>query len=264
MKLIYILILSITLIETKLYAKEEILESSVNNEVRKLENKNRDIFRNPIQTLSFFGIRPDDTVLEILPGKGYYSEILSLYLKEKGKFYVASFGDNHPIEPLRKIEKNYREYFNQKKSIFGNINIKDFKNISYLNGIKSNSMDKIFTFRNNHNWIYSNNIDKIYAAINRVMKKNGILGVVQHKADLYDENKKNGYIEESYLIDIIEKHGFKLISRSNINRNFSDTKDHPKGVWTLPPTLRLGEKDKEKYLAIGESDRMTLKFQKIN
>lgn len=263
MKFFYILILVIFFLENKLIADEVSLKRSVNNEARKLENSNRDIFRNPLQTLLFFGIKPGDTVLEILPGKGYYSEILSLYLKKKGGFFVASFGENHPIEPLRNIDKNYQNYFNQNKRIFGNINITDFKNNSYLSQIKNNSMDMVLTFRNNHNWIYSNNIDEIYSSINKVMKKNGILGVVQHKADFHDKNLKNGYVEENYLINIISKHGFELIASSNINRNYKDIKDYPKGVWTLPPTLRLGEKDKEKYLTIGESDRMTLKFKKI-
>ena len=132
--------------------------------------------------------------------------------------------------------------------------------------IDSNSQDMILTFRNNHNWIRSGNTKNIYQAFHRVLKKGGILGVVQHrveKDDNPDESAKNGYVSEKFIINIAEKYGFELIEKSEINANKKDTKNHPKGVWTLPPTLRLGETDKDKYIEIGESDRMTLKFIKL-
>ena len=124
----------------------------------------------------------------------------------------------------------------------------------------------VLTFRNTHNWIRYGGVENIYRAFHRVLKKGGVLGVVQHRADKkgnVEETAKNGYVPESYLINLAEEIGFELIEKSEINANPKDNKNHPKGVWTLPPTLRFGETDKKKYIEIGESDRMTLKFIKL-
>ncbi|MBH43256.1 MAG: methyltransferase [Rickettsiales bacterium] len=250
------------LFPVNLISEDKILSLSVNNEFRKESHKKRDIYRNPLETLTFFGIKKHFTVLEILPGKGYYSEILSKYLNKNGNYIAASFGNDHPNEYLKKLHSEYVDYF-EKNNHFGKINIVKFKDNNYLEQIGEKSLDMILTFRNSHNWLYSNQIIDIYDSFNKKLKKNGILGVVQHKANDHDLKKRDGYIEEYFLINLIESKGFKLIDKSEINRNFNDTKNHPKGVWTLPPTLRLGEESKEKYLDIGESDRMTLKFKKL-
>lgn len=244
---------------------DEIVKNSVDNVNRNSENKKRDIYRNPKETLIFFGIKPDMDVLEILPGKGYYTEILGHLLSENGQLTVASFGEDHKDERLRSIHNMFQNYFIMNEKNFGKINIKKFNNQSVLNGLPENSFDMVLTFRNTHNWINFGVVDKVYKAINRVLKKGGTLGVVQHRSkDLQDPivSAKNGYVPEEYLINLIEKSNFKFISKSEINSNPLDTKNYARGVWTLPPTLRLENKDKEKYLKIGESDRMTLKFHK--
>ena len=264
MRTIFLIILSL-FANSNLYASTEMIEKAVDNKNRKIENVLRDQYRNPMSTLSFFEINESMNVLEILPGKGYYTEILANLLKDKGKLTVASFGDDFPIKPLQKMHLEFKNYFIKNKQSFGDIEIIDFRNKNYLDKIKDDSIDLVVTFRNSHNWIKMGSAKKIYKSINRVLKKNGILGVVQHKADKSadeSDSLKNGYVQEKSLINLIENQGFKFISKSSVNRNFKDTKDHPKGVWTLPPTLRLKDVDKEKYLAIGESDRMTLKFLK--
>lgn len=260
---IKILVIIIFLIPIQnLIANESSLLLSINNEFRKQENVKRDIYRKPLETLNFFGIKSHFNVLEILPGKGYYSEILSNYLDKNGNYFAASFGDDHPVEYLKKLHLNYVDYFGDNKH-FGKVNVIKFKNKDYLEQIEMNSLDMILTFRNSHNWLYNNQINDIYNTFYEKLKKNGILGVVQHRANEHNLKKKNGYVDENFLINLIESNGFKLIGKSEINSNPRDLKNHPKGVWTLPPTLRLGQESKEKYLEIGESDRMTLKFKKL-
>ncbi|MAH78359.1 MAG: methyltransferase [Rickettsiales bacterium] len=270
MKIISLLFLSffIILIQSDAHCVDIKLLQAVENNNRKKENTIRDKYRNPERTLKFFGIQPEMNVVEILPGRGWYTEILSFYLKNDGNLTVASFGKDHPNKYLSKMHNNFKKYFEKKSQIFGSFNIVKFKkNNNYIPDIKSDSQDLVLTFRNSHNWLNNDNIDDIYNSINRVLKKNGILGVVQHRAEDFKNpylSSKKGYIPESFLINLIEKKGFKLIEKSEINSNQLDTKNYPKGVWTLPPTLRLENKNKKKYLKIGESDRMTLKFKKVN
>ena len=131
----------------------------------------------------------------------------------------------------------------------------------YLKGIVPNSHDMILTFRNTHNWIKNGGVENVYRAFHRVLKKGGVLGVVQHRAPL-DKQIESGYMTEDYVVQMAQDAGFRLDAKSEINANLKDNKNHPKGVWTLPPTLRLGDTDMEKYIEIGESDRMTLRFIK--
>ena len=242
------------------------LESCVNNNFRKETNVERDKYRHPFETLSFFSLKKTMNVLEILPSRGWYTEIISSCLKDSGKLTVASFGENHPNKYLQNIHNDFINYFSSNESKFGNIDIIDFKNKDGFLVTEPNTHDLVLTFRNNHNWVKANIIDDVYDAIWKVLKTNGLLGVVQHRAKAeedYSSSHLNGYLPETYLIKKIESKGFKLLGKSEINKNGLDTKDHPKGVWTLPPVMRLGEVDKEKYLKIGESDRMTLKFIKV-
>lgn len=258
-------LLNLTLSYHEPLASEQAISNSVNNVDRKKEHILRDKYRNPLETLSFFNIDQKMHILEILPGKGYYAEILGYFLKENGKLTVASFGDDHPVEYLRNMHNDFVDYFKKNEQNYGQINIVKFKKKNYLSDIKPGSIDLVLTFRNNHNWINNGTENEIYKAINKVLKKNGTLGVVQHRADNSEKriiDTKSGYVMENFLIETIENNGFKLISKSEINKNSLDTKDHPKGVWTLPPTFRLKEVNKEKYMKIGESDRMTLKFIK--
>ena len=274
MNLLRVLIVSfvtISVLITNSYAINNNTETSINDAIngehRTKENKARDAYRNPNKTLLFFGIQKNIKVLEILPGRGWYTEILAPILKDNGQLTVASFGDDHPNDYLRDVHLKYVKHLNKNPMVYGNVRRVVFNEENhYLKDIDSNSQDLVLTFRNTHNWIKYGGVENIYQAFHRVLKKGGILGVVQHRAHNKDnakETAKNGYVPERYLINLVEETGFELIEKSEINANQKDNKNHPKGVWTLPPTLRLGETDKKKYIEIGESDRMTLKFIKL-
>ncbi len=243
------------------------IEKAVNAENRSATNKMRDVYRHPEATLAFFGIRPDMRVLEILPGGGWYTEILAPLLKDKGRLTVASFGANHPNDYLRGIHHKFMQYLDSNPPAYGAVDRQLFQGADkgYLSGIASGSQDMVLTFRNTHNWIRYGGIEDIYRSFHRVLKKGGVLGVVQHRADKganVEQSAEQGYVPESYLIRLIENAGFELVGKTEINANPKDTKDYPKGVWTLPPTWRLGDVDRDKYTAVGESDRMTLRFIK--
>ncbi len=241
------------------------IETAVNDTNRKAENKARDIYRHPQKTLQFFGIKPDMQVLEILPGRGWYTEILAPLLNDQGQLTIAHFGENHPNDHLASLHKNMMQMMAAKPDIYGKVKVVNFKDGGYLKAVADNSQDMVLTFRSSHNWVRYGGIEEIYTALHRVLKPGGILGVVQHRADKGSDPKasaEKGYVPESYLIRLVENAGFELVGTSEINANPKDTHDHPEGVWTLPPTLRLGNIDKDKYSAIGESDRMTLRFVK--
>ena len=244
-----------------------LINDAITGEHRVKENRARDIHRRPDKTLSFFGLQSNMTVLEILPGRGWYTEILAPILKNKGQLTVASFGENHSNKYLRNVHLKYIKHLDENPIVYENIRRVVFNEKNhYLGNIDTNSQDMVLTFRNTHNWIKYGGVENIYRAFHRVLKKGGILGVVQHRARNNDDAKesaKNGYVPERYLINLAEKVGFELVEKSEINANPKDNKDHPKGVWTLPPTLRLGDSDKKKYIEIGESDRMTLRFIKL-
>mgnify|MGYP001180231210 CR=1 FL=1 len=242
---------------------EQLISIAVNSDDREERNILRDKYRNPVETLSFFGLSKDMKVLELTPGRGWYSEILGKYMKGTDNYYVAKYDPpQFAIEIINKIQKEFVTYFSNNTDKFGKIKYisinEDFEIIS-----DQNKFDMVLTFRNTHNWLDRNKAKKIYSSIYKLMKKGGVLGVVQHRADeSSDLNYKGGYVKESFLIKFIEEQGFKFLEKSEINSNSKDLKNYEKGVWTLPPTFRLGEKDKSKYSKIGESDRMTLKFAK--
>ena len=238
-----------------------LLKESISNENRKKENKKRDIYRNPFETLKFFGISRKKKILEVSPGGGWYSEILSSFMKGTGNFYVTE-NKYPPIKIIEVNQKKFREYFRENIDSFGEINTVYFDKNNILES-KANQFDIVLTFRNSHNWLEFKTAENIYKSLFKTLKKGGVLGVVQHKAN--EDSKKdfhNGYVKESFLIDFIEKQGFIFIKSSKINANKKDKKNYPKGVWTLPPRLVMGNLNKEEYIKIGESDRMTLKFIK--
>lgn len=245
---------------------ETLLDRAVASAHRSPENRSRDIYRHPRETLLFFGLQPGMRVLEILPGAGWYTEILAPILRDHGELIVASFGDHHPVPELATLHRLYTQKLDANPAIYGKIRRILFnENGGYLAALPDGSVDMVLTFRNTHNWIRFGQAEAVYAAFFRVLKPGGILGVEQHRADPGADPRasaEQGYVPEDYLIRLAEDAGFKLVARSEINANPRDTKDHPEGVWTLPPTYRLGEKDRGKYAAIGESDRMTLKFIK--
>jgi predicted methyltransferase len=230
---------------------------------RSAENKARDQYRHPVETLTFFGIRPDMTVVEIYPGRGWYTEILAPYLKDSGTLYAAEA----PGEPSYEAARRSLEALNQKlkdaPELYGEV--KRTKLGKDEDIAPPGSADLVVTFRNVHSWMGSGSADDAFAAMFKALKPGGVLGVVQHRGNPnapQDPKAGKGYVNEDYVIELAKKAGFELADKSEINANPKDTKDYAKGVWTLPPSLRLGDEDREKYLAIGESDRMTLKFVK--
>lgn len=237
------------------------LEQSVNSEERSIENIKRDKFRHPYETLKFFGIEPEMTVVELSPGGGWYTEILAIYMYDEGELITAPYSAS-----LSDYAKRSREAFEAKlnsKSIYEKVKIVDL----FGKLAENETVDAVLTFRNVHNWLgedgsgVKNVFEQSYAAL----KPGGILGVVEHRAKRgtsIKEMKKSGYVTEELTINLAKEAGFILSKKSEINANIKDTKDHPNGVWTLPPSLYLKDGDKEKYRQIGESDRMTLLFKK--
>ena len=242
------------------------LDAAISGEHRDAKNVARDVYRHPGETLSFFGITPDKQVLEILPGGGWYTEILAPYLMDNGLLAVASFGPDHPVEYLREIHNRLIEKFDGNPEIYGKVQIGAFHGEGYLDDFTDAGFDMVLTFRNTHNWISRGGVEDIYRSFYRVLKPGGVLGVVQHRAEAgsnAEETAEKGYVPESYMIELLEGIGFELVDKAEINANPKDTKDYPEGVWTLPPSYELGDKDRAKYAAIGESDRMTMKFVKL-
>ncbi|MBU2919399.1 methyltransferase [Psychrosphaera sp. F3M07] len=243
------------------------IAKAVQSDVR-AEQSARDQYRHPQQTLEFFGLKPNMTVVEIWPGGGWYTSIINPIVQEHGKYFAANF---HPYEGAPAYYQRSLDGFKQKVAtnpVYKGIEVTEFHQTKALNIAPESSVDMVLTFRNVHNWYLGDGdigVENAFKAFYKALKKGGVLGVVEHRMpESLDqvENKNSGYMKQSYVVAAAKKAGFKLVATSEINANPKDTAQHPRGVWTLPPSLRLGEEDKAKYLAIGESDRMTLKFVK--
>ena len=227
--------------------------------------KARDRYRHPQQTLEFFEIEDHMTVVEIWPGGGWYTEILAPLLKDKGTLYAAHFSADSNVPYFQNSLKKFKEKTAGNPEIYGKLVLTELQPPEKLLIAPENVADRILTFRNIHNWMKSGQADAVFKAMYTALKPGGILGIVEHrnpKGTDQDPGAKSGYVTEEYVISLAGKAGFKLLARSEINANPKDNADHPQGVWTLPPSLRLKEKNRDQYLAIGESDRMTLKFIK--
>jgi predicted methyltransferase len=241
------------------------LASILAGDHRSAENRARDRYRHPVETLGFFGLQPDTTVVEIWPGGGWYTEIIAPYVREKGKFIAAGFDPESEIEFIRQGVARYQAKLDVHPELYDRVEQAVLMPPDKLNFVAPESVDLILTFRSVHNWLPRDNQDVMLAAMFRALKPGGVLGVVEHRgipSVPQDPEAKSGYVNQEYAIDLIEKAGFVLNGSSEINANPADTKDHPEGVWTLPPRLKLEELDKETYLGIGESDRFTLRFIK--
>jgi predicted methyltransferase len=238
------------------------LDGAISNPDRTPEYMERDKYRHPKETLNFFGIEPTMSVIELWQSRGWYSEILLPFLASQGTFMAADFDPNYAAWTPKAIKRNAE---NRAKSKI----LSDMKMITlYINDkplYEAESVDMVLTFRNLHNWLKAGLLMDVFNKSYKVLKPGGVFGVVEHRAlpgTSIDDMNKSGYVTEKLAIEYAEKAGFILIAKSEINANPKDGTIHPKGVWTLPPSLRLGEEDKDKYLNIGESDRMTLKFIK--
>ncbi|GIU43029.1 class I SAM-dependent methyltransferase [Shewanella algidipiscicola] len=242
------------------------LTAALNNDLRQEANLQRDVYRHPGETLTFFGIKPTDTVIELWPGGRWYAEILAPYLAAEGHYIAANF-DANPPEGVKlpdyqiRLGKALEQWLDENRSMLGQASSLAFAPPRLTELGEDNSVDAVLTFRNLHNWASSDQLENVFDSAYQVLKPGGVLGIVEHRAKP-GMALSSGYMVQDEIIDLAQQSGFTLVSSSEINANAKDSKDHPKGVWTLPPSLRLGELDKQKYLAIGESDRMTLKFIK--
>lgn len=223
----------------------------------------RDTTRHPAEELAFFGLKPTDTVVEIWPGGGYWTEILAPYLKDRGKLYAAVSPPSNDGEDA-KADAAFRSKLEANRSVYGPIQVTFFGKERH-DLAPAGSADLVLTFRNFHNWVGEGWAEEALKAIFAALKPGGVLGIEDHRARTdqpQDPQARSGYVRQDYVIDLARKAGFELAGSSEINANPKDTKDWPEGVWTLPPTLALGDKDRAKYIAIGEADNFVLKFRK--
>lgn len=245
------------------------LDAILAGDWRSDKNKARDGYRHPSETLAFFGVKPDQKVIEIWPGGGWYLEVLAPLVREHGS-YTAIVSDPAKAstpkaqESTTKSNQALRDKISARPEVYGAAKLLETDNAAPVLGAPG-SADVVLTFRNAHNWVMAGREQLMFKAFFDVLAPGGTLGVVDHRAPADQDPalmKTSGYLPEAYVIGLAEAAGFKLVGKSEVNANPKDTKDYAEGVWTLPPTLTLGDKDREKYLAIGESDRMTLRFVK--
>lgn len=235
------------------------IATAVKSSTRTPDNIARDRYRHPGQTLAFFGVKPTDTIVEVWPGGGWYTEILAPFTAKAGTYYAAG--------PWEKGLNGVRGLQTKDASTYGNVKLAAFPAVTGAPGVPDGSADVVLTFRNVHNWRFGgeDRAKAMFAGMYRMLKPGGTLGVVEHRLpegrDVAAETK-SGYMKTSSVIALAEGAGFKLAGKSEVNANPKDTADYPEGVWTLPPTYTLKDKDRAKYAAIGESDRMTLRFVK--
>ena len=245
------------------HAQNKALAAAIAAPTRTEANRARDKYRHPYETLSFFGVEPNDTVVEIWPGGGWYTEILAPYvLQGGGTYYAAGMGANGNNGVRRLMEAN--------PSLYGNVRLAAFPAWEASETrVPDGSADVVLTFRNVHNWQmgYQRNnqpySEEAFRQMFRMLKPGGTLGIVDHRLPenaSAERERNSGYLKVSTVRRLAEAAGFRYVGASEVNANPRDTADWPNGVWTLPPALRLGAQDRERYLAIGESDRMTLKF----
>ncbi len=253
-----------TTAKNPIFHVEKILQAVIAGKSRSSKNALRDKYRHPAQTLSFFGLKNNMTVVELWPGRGWYTEILAPYLKDKGHYIAAGFEIKKNPLGVKKAPSKYRQKLASQPEFYANVKITELGAHKQEMG-KDGTADMVLSFRNLHNWMGSGYEDKVFDAAFKALKVGGVFGITEHKArpnQPVDNRAKSGYVDLDLVIKMAEKAGFKLAAQSDINKNKLDTKNHPKGVWSLPPTLAGKMKDRAKYLAIGESDRMTLKFIK--
>ena len=242
------------------------LEDIISGEHRSDANKARDPYRHPQQTLEFFGLQEDMTVVEIWPSGGWYAEIIAPYLNESGQYISAGYDPNDESTYYRARAAEFMERLNKDPDLYSNVQHNILKPPDRMEIAEPNSADLVLTFRNVHNWMANDYADAVFEGFFKALKPGGILGVVEHRGDAavpQDAEAKSGYVNQEYAIALAKKAGFVFEAASEINANPKDTKKHRDGVWTLPPTYSsVNDEEKQSYSEIGESDRFTLKFRK--
>ena len=245
-------------------AAHEALAKSVAGAQRSDANRARDQYRHPVETLGFIGVKPTDTVVELWPGGGWYTEILAPYLADNGRLIAAAPAGKGADSMAKRLDAN--------PALYGKVERANFPTVLGGTGVAPGTADAVLTFRNVHNWkmgyMQAEKTDYSEAAFREIygmLKPGGVLGIEDHRlpeSASAAHERDSGYIKVSTVRALAEKAGFEFAGSSEINANPKDTTEWPKGVWTLPPTFAMGDTDKAKYAAIGESDRMTLKFVK--
>ena len=244
---------------------DDTLKAAIASKDRTPANAARDAARHPYETLSFFGIKPSMTVVELSPGGGWYTEILAPYLRDQGKLIAAGESPESTNAGAKRYADNLTKKLASKPAMFDKVQRGVFEPPRAYNFAAPGSVDMVVTFRNLHNWTDEGDakVKEIFKSVHTALKPGGVFGVVDHRMPASKPFKADsGYLHEAAVIKMIEGAGFKLVSKSEVNANPKDTADHNKGVWSLPPVLANKDVDREKYMAIGESDRMTLKFVK--
>jgi predicted methyltransferase len=227
----------------------------------------RDAARHPYETLSFFGIRADMTVVELSPGGGWYTEILAPYLKPRGQLILAGDDPESTVGYYRRSAERMDKKLKADPASYGRVRVAVFAPPTQLQYAAAGSADMVLTFRNVHNWAAQGDavVSAAFNSVHTALKPGGVFGVVDHRLPAsreQDAKASSGYVHVAYVVRLAEAAGFKLAAASEINANPKDTADHPGGVWALPPTYGNKDKDRERFEAIGESDRFTLKFVK--
>jgi predicted methyltransferase len=238
------------------------LVAAVNSEFRSGADKARDPYRHPLQTLTFFGIKPNMTVVELWPFGGWYTAILAPYLHDRGTLYAAAMDPDSAED--KRANSELAAMLASHPDVYGKVQVTVLAPHK-MQIAPDGTADMVVTFRNIHNWVWAGMEKDVMAAAFRALKPGGILGVEEHRSndpDFIPKSSGVGYVGEEYAIELIQAAGFRLVGQTNVNRNPKDTKDYPQNVWSLPPTFAEGDKDRARYTAIGESDRFTLKFIK--
>lgn len=254
------------LAETKHPNLDAAVKVALQGEHRVPKSAERDSQRHPLETLKFFGLTPQMSAIEYLPGEGWYTEILAPVLHAQGKLYVTTTDPEGPKDIRATLYAERTKLFLSKsKEVYGKVEPLVFDPESPALKVDE-PVDMVLMIRGIHSLVRQDELDAWLDVVHSALKEKGTFGVVQHRAKEGADPKESaekGYVPEAWLVERVEAHGFSLKAKSEINANEKDTKDYPEGVWTLPPALRLGEKDRQKYLDIGESDRMTLRFEKV-
>lgn len=234
-------------------------------EHRASDHASRNQYRNPEQTLAFFQVQSDHSVVEIWPGMGWYTELLAPYLKDHGQLYAAHFPAGTDIDFYNRYRQSFEQKLAQHPEAYSDVTVLGFRPSAHPLALEANTVDRVLTFRNVHNWMKAEFASDAFAEFFRVLKPGGLLGVVEHRAPASTslaDMISSGYVTTKQVVAYAQAAGFELQASSEINANPKDTANHPAGVWSLPPNLRLGDENREHYVQIGESDRMTLLFVK--
>jgi predicted methyltransferase len=226
----------------------------------------RDAYRHPRETLQFFGVREDQTVMEIWAGPGgWYTELLAPLLRDRGRYIAANWDPNSELRLVQDGVQSFKAKLDANPELYAKVTVTALQYPGAMEPVPAESVDVIVTFRNLHNWMARDAAPAMLKAMYTALKPGGVLGLVDHRADPgrpVDPRARTGYVNEAYAIELVKAAGFEFVAAAEINANPKDTRDYEQGVWTLPPTWRLGDKDRASYAAIGESDRFTLKFVK--